>query len=61
LPRTSVWGSVGLHQNTIVFGLDTDKDQGFYLYNLATKEASKEAVVKTAGKPILYRHFGEKY
>ena len=30
-------------------------------YTHLTKEASKEAVVKTAGKPILYRHFGEKY
>ena len=41
--------SVTIYDNKAAFGLATDTDNGIYTYNIATKEASTNAVIKTDG------------
>jgi hypothetical protein len=61
LPRSNNYGSVGIYNNKIIFGLASNNESGFFTYDLDTKEASANAVVKTTGFPALFRNFGEKY
>ncbi len=61
LPHGNGYCSVGLYNNKVMFGLSTAKDSGFYTYDLVTNQASTEAVIKTVGSPIFFRHFGERF
>lgn len=61
LPRSNSYGSVGIYDDKILFGLGTDSENGFFTYDINTGEASKNAVIKTTGMPTLFRHFGEQY
>ena len=58
-PRGKSYGCTGIYKDKIVFGLSTDTDNGFFTYDLNTGEISSEAVIKTIGTPILFRHLGE--
>ena len=60
-PRGNMYGGVGIYKDKIIFGLSTDTENGFYTYDMTTKEASSSAVIKTTGMPALFRHFGEEY
>lgn len=61
LPRSNPYGSIGLYNNSVVFGLSTDTESGFFTYNPSTGEASANAVINTTGAPSMFMHFGEKY
>ena len=61
LPRSNNYGSVGIYNDKIIFGLSSINESGFYTYDLNTQEASSNALVKTTGFPALFRHFGEEY
>ncbi len=61
LPKSNSFGSVGIYEDKIIFGLSTDTEDGFYTYDLNTGETSSEAIIKTTGTANLFRHFGEKY
>ncbi len=61
LPRSNGFGSTGLYEDKIMFGLATDTDNGFYTYDMATGEISAEAIIKTTGTPFYFKHFGEEW
>ncbi|MGD8782522.1 MAG: hypothetical protein PVH88_26645 [Ignavibacteria bacterium] len=61
LPRSNSYGSTGIYNDKIVFGLATDSDNGFFTYDINTGETSSEAIIKTTGTPHLFKHFGEEY
>ena len=61
LPRGNSYSCVGKYNNKIIFGLATDTENGFFPYDMDTKESSSNAIVKTTGFPMMFRHFGEEY
>ncbi|TKG95909.1 hypothetical protein EYV94_06355 [Puteibacter caeruleilacunae] len=62
LPGSTNYGmSVGSYKDKMIFGLVTEQDAGFYVYDTKTGEASTTAVLKIAGYPGDFTHFGEKY
>ena len=60
-PRGTWYGCVGKYNDKIVFGLSTENENGFFTYDMNTKEKSANAIIKTTGFPNLFRHFGEKH
>ncbi|MCL3781976.1 hypothetical protein EMN47_16440 [Prolixibacteraceae bacterium JC049] len=62
LPNSTNYGmSVSAYKDKMVFGLVTEQDAGFYMYDTKTGEASTSAVIKIDGYPAEFCHFGEKY
>jgi hypothetical protein len=52
MPHSSNYGmSVDMYQDKIMFGLATDKDTGFYIYDTQTGQCSQLAVIETDGYP----------
>lgn len=59
LPRSNGFGTCGIYNDKVVFGLATDNDNGFFTYDINTGEKSSESVIKTTGTPFYFKHFGE--
>ncbi|MCL3781980.1 hypothetical protein EMN47_16460 [Prolixibacteraceae bacterium JC049] len=58
IPKSNSFGmSVGLYDNKVLFGLATSSDNGFYTYDMASKQKSASAIVKTTGYPSAIRSF----
>lgn len=56
MPRSNSFCSVSKYNEKIVFGLVTDKDSGYYIYDPATKTSSTKAVITTKGYPWIFQH-----
>lgn len=53
--------TVGLYKGKIIFGLATDTDKGFFVYNPSTGKISDKAIITVKGFPQSFSHFGEKW
>ncbi len=61
LPKSNSYGSTGLYNEKILFGLATDSENGFFTYDMITGETSSEAVIKTTGTPFAFMAFGQEH
>lgn len=58
---TSYGTGIGIYNQKILFGLISEQDTGFYIYDTQTGEASSSAVIKVVGDPWGFAHFGETF
>jgi len=57
IERGNVYNSVGLIGDKVLFGLSTDTDNGYYIYDIAAKKASEKAVISVEGRPFMIGAF----
>lgn len=61
MPRGNSYTGMGMYNGKIIFGLSSDNDKGFHIYDPATGKGTPNAIIKTIGEPTGFIHLGEKW